>query len=217
MSALFFGSISALADTSELQREAFNQAFREHRLDWEWDRETYRGLLGSNGGADRIAAYARDRGESVDAAAVHATKSALFQRNLLTSEVAPRPGVVQTIKDARAAGTVLAFVTTTSAENLKALFTALEPAVAAGDFDLVLSAGDVEPGKPDPAVYRLALERLGLAPGDAVAVEDNPGGVQAARAAGVRVVAFPNENTAGLDLGAERTVERLALAELQTA
>ena len=39
MPAILFGSISTVADTSELQREAFNQAFAEHGLDWRWDRD----------------------------------------------------------------------------------------------------------------------------------------------------------------------------------
>ena len=36
MSAILFGSISTIADTSELQRQAFNQAFKAHGLDWDW-------------------------------------------------------------------------------------------------------------------------------------------------------------------------------------
>ena len=75
MIAILFGSISTLADTSEIQRDSFNQAFVEHGLDWTWDQQEYAGLLGSNGGRDRVAAYAADRGEEVDAEAVHATKS----------------------------------------------------------------------------------------------------------------------------------------------
>jgi len=58
MSAVLFGSIGALADTSEVQREAFNEAFRAHGLDWDWSREEYRQLLQSSGGKDRIATYA---------------------------------------------------------------------------------------------------------------------------------------------------------------
>ena len=69
MSALLLGSISVLADTSELQREAFNQAFAEHGLDWEWSRKECRNLLTSNGGRDRVAEYAGGRDETVDAEA----------------------------------------------------------------------------------------------------------------------------------------------------
>ena len=67
MSALLLGSISTVADTSELQRQAFNQAFEAHGLDWRWDRDDYRAMLSTSGGQDRIAGYARSRGEDVDA------------------------------------------------------------------------------------------------------------------------------------------------------
>ena len=90
MSAILFGSISTLADTSELQREAFNRAFAEHGLNWRWDLDDYRTMLEKSGGADRIAAYAEERGDTVDAAAVHATKSKLFQESLASASVAPR-------------------------------------------------------------------------------------------------------------------------------
>jgi beta-phosphoglucomutase-like phosphatase (HAD superfamily) len=57
----------------------------------------------------------------------------------------------------------------------------------------VLACGDeVAAHKPDPAVYRLALERLGLPPEAAVAFEDTPHGVSAAVAAGSRCVAIPH-------------------------
>ena len=54
MPALLFGSISTIADTSELQRQAFNDAFEAHGLDWRWDRDEYRSLLEQSGGMDRV-------------------------------------------------------------------------------------------------------------------------------------------------------------------
>ena len=73
MPAILFGPISTISDTSELQRQAFNDAFAEHGLDWNWGLDEYRALLTSNGGAARIADYAAERGDEVDAQAVHAT------------------------------------------------------------------------------------------------------------------------------------------------
>lgn len=208
MTAILFGSISTLADTSELQRTAFNEAFAQHGLDWRWDRDDYRAMLDSNGGAARIVEYARDRGEEVDADAVHATKSELFQKSLAGAAM-PRSGVVETIRAAKDAGTRLGFVTTTSAGNVDALFEALAPDVQRSDFDVVVSADDVAETKPAPDAYEFALARLGEDAAAVVAVEDNPGGVRSATAAGLRVVAFPNENTADADFGGAETVDRL--------
>ncbi|MBV9794856.1 MAG: HAD-IA family hydrolase [Actinobacteria bacterium] len=216
MSALLLGSISTVADTSELQRQAFNEAFAAHGLDWRWDRDDYRAMLAKNGGQDRIAEYARSRGQEVDAAAVHQTKSEIFRKRLATAGLAPRPGVADTIKAAQDHGWKVGLVTTTAAENVAALLARLHPQVSDQDFDVIVDAARVESPKPDPAAYVFALQALTEAPGDCVAVEDNVGGVEAAVAAGVPCVAFPNENTGQGDFpAAAEQVGRLDFAALQ--
>lgn len=216
MPALLFGSIGAVADTSELQREAFNRAFAEHGLDWTWDQDTYRELLAKSGGANRVAEYAEERGESVDAAAVHRTKTDLFQSLLGEKPVALRDGVPEAVSSAKSEGYKVAFVTTTEAANIDALLGAVD-GLDASDFDLIVDVSQVDEPKPDPSVYAFALERLGEQAGDVVAVEDNVGGVEAATSANVAVVAFPGENNAGHDFGAaDRVVDRLTFSELST-
>jgi HAD superfamily hydrolase (TIGR01509 family) len=216
MPALLLGSISTLADTSEIQRDAFNRAFAEHGLDWSWDREEYATLLDSNGGRDRVAAYAEARGESVDADAVHATKSRIYQETLTTSDgdISPRPGVVASITAAREKGYRVGLVTTTSADNIAALGQALSGKLSIDDLDVVVDQSLVSNRKPDGEAYTYALQQLGVDAGDAVAVEDNLGGVASAQAAGVRVVAFPNGNTVNQDFGDVRRVEALDPEEL---
>jgi mannitol-1-/sugar-/sorbitol-6-/2-deoxyglucose-6-phosphatase len=59
-------------------------------------------------------------------------------------------------------------------------------------FEAVVSADDVERGKPDPDIYLLAARRLGVEPGECLAFEDSVTGARAARAAGMRVVAIPS-------------------------
>jgi beta-phosphoglucomutase len=56
-------------------------------------------------------------------------------------------------------------------------------------FEFIVAKEDVTVPKPDPEGYRLALARLGLPGSDVVAIEDSPGGLAAARGAGVRTVA----------------------------
>ena len=215
MTAILFGSISTLADTSEIQRDAFNTAFAEHGLDWTWDQEEYAGLLGSNGGRDRVAAYADDRGEDVDADAVHATKSRIYQGALRLAAVAPREGVAETIRAAKEQGLKVGLVTTTSADNLSALGDALADEIDFSDFDVVVDQSKVSNRKPDAEAYAYALAQLGVDASDAVAIEDNLGGVESAKAAGVPVVAFPNGNTVTHDFGDTRRVESIDLADLR--
>ena len=54
MPAILFGSIGTIADTSELQRQAFNKAFALHNLEWQWSRTEYISLLEKSGGTCRI-------------------------------------------------------------------------------------------------------------------------------------------------------------------
>lgn len=77
-------------------------------------------------------------------------------------------------------------------------------------FTVIASGFDLGRSKPDPTVYRVACEALGVAPGDAVAFEDSPAGVASARAAGLLVVGVPDRP--GVDLraaGAHRVVASL--------
>lgn len=216
MSAVLFGSISTVADTSELQRQAFNQAFEAHGLDWRWDQDQYRGMLSKSGGAGRIAEYASSLGQSVDAQAVHETKSTMFRQSLATAELAPRAGVVETIRGAKTKGWKVGLVTTTSRDNISALLDALSPDVQTSDFDLIVDAASVEAPKPDKAAYSYALQNLSEVAADCVAIEDNVDGIHAAVAAGLPCVAFPNENTVQHDVAAaERTVDRLDIDELR--
>lgn len=215
MPAILFGSISTLVDSSELQRRAFNESFEAHGLDWQWSQPDYVAMLDSNGGAQRIADYAEAHGDDVDADAVHATKSAIFQELLATSGVKARPGVIATITEAKRRDVKLAFVTTTSPENISALLEALSPDIDVDTFDLIVDCDSVARPKPDAAAYTFALEELGENADAAVAIEDNVGGVAAASAAGVRCIAFPNENTADGDFAsAADTVDSLNAEQL---
>ena len=67
-------------------------------------------------------------------------------------------------------------------------------------WDAVVCREDAARAKPAPDLYVRAVEALGVAPDEAVAIEDSPNGIAAAKAAGLRVVAVPNEVTGTLDL-----------------
>jgi HAD superfamily hydrolase (TIGR01509 family) len=216
MPAILFGSISTVADTSELQRDSFNQSFEIHGLDWHWDRDQYRAMLATSGGQSRIAEYARSLGQTVDAKAVHETKSEIFRDLLATAELSPRAGVVETIRGAKDNNWKVGLVTTTSGDNVLSLLAALSPDVRMGDFDVIVNASSVEQPKPDKAAYSFALRNITENPADCVAIEDNVDGVQAAVAAGLACVAFPNQNTIDHDFAAAvGCVEKLDVEELQ--
>ncbi|HEX2902381.1 MAG TPA: HAD-IA family hydrolase [Jatrophihabitans sp.] len=214
MPAVLFGSINTLTDISELQRDAFTRAIRQHGLDWQWDDAEYRASLTSRGGAQRITAYAHQRAQQVDADAVYRTETELV-RQRLAGKLQPRPGVVETIAAAKDEGIKLGLVTTASQDTVAAVLAALSPHVRADDFDVVVDGSAVHEDKPDRAAYERALQVLEEEPVQCVAIEDNVGGVLSAHSAAIACVAFPNENTAGHNFEhADRRVQRLDLAEL---
>ena len=65
---------------------------------------------------------------------------------------------------------------------------------------MVLGGDDVTLGKPNPDIYLLAAERLGLPPLECIAIEDSPVGIAAAVSAGIHTVAVRTESTKGLDI-----------------
>jgi HAD superfamily hydrolase (TIGR01509 family) len=79
-----------------------------------------------------------------------------------------------------------------SSSNRQLIDTALELAGLASCFEATVSSEEVARGKPAPDVYLEAARRLGVDPTRCAAVEDSHGGIRSAKAAGMRVIAFPN-------------------------
>lgn len=108
---------------------------------------------------------------------------------------APRvfPGVVELARRLQGKAR-LAVVTTTWRENVEVV---LASAGLGGAFEVIVAKEDAKRAKPDPEPYKIALKRLGVSAGSAVALEDSPTGLASARAAGVRVVAVGHRRPAG--------------------
>ncbi len=85
----------------------------------------------------------------------------------------------------RANGVETAVVSSAPRENVETLLEALGLSDA---FDTVIAEEDAERGKPDPQSYLVAAKRLGERPEDCVVIEDAPGGVEAAKRAGMRCI-----------------------------
>jgi HAD superfamily hydrolase (TIGR01509 family) len=81
-----------------------------------------------------------------------------------------------------------------SSSNRPLIDTALETAGLAACFTATVSSEEVARGKPAPDVYLEAARRLGFEPSACAAVEDSHGGIQSAKAAGMRVIVFPNQS-----------------------
>ena len=113
----------------------------------------------------------------------------------------PLKGVCQFIDKARAKGLKLAIAS--SADAVKVNINLKELKFPPAAFDAVVCGNDVEKKKPNPKIFLLAAERLGLLPQECLVVEDSVNGVKAAKAAGCRCLAvttsFSREELTGAD------------------
>jgi HAD superfamily hydrolase (TIGR01509 family) len=108
------------------------------------------------------------------------------------------PGVVEHLDAAKAAGLKVGVASSSTREWVRSHLSRLG---ILDRFDCVRCRDDVANVKPEPDLYLAVLECLGVAASEAIAIEDSPNGVQAAKRSGMRCVAIPNSITAGLDLG----------------
>lgn len=200
--AIIFGAIGTLVETSKMQRNAFNQAFSEAGLDWEWSEDTYIQLLKKSGGRNRISDYAEAQGITVDANELHRRKTQIFNEMMVSEGLKPRPGVMETISHALAAGVKLGFATTTSQNNIQAIFIALDGALQRSMFDFIGSAETVTAPKPDPEIYHRAMDEMGVTPSECIAIEDTAVSMKSALAAGIDCIAFPGAYTEATDFEA---------------
>lgn len=222
LKALIFDVDGTLAETEELHREAFNEAFAAADRDWHWDQDLYRDLLKVTGGKERIRHYLQMNGLEMDGetddlvAGLHLDKNRRYAAKVAAG-IALRPGVAALIDAARRDGLQLAIATTTSRSNLDALLAAAFGPGAADWFAAIVTGEDVERKKPDPEAYEIALERLDRQPGECVAFEDSANGLKAAAEAGIAVVVTPGIYTAHETFeGAARLVIDLDALELKS-
>ncbi len=212
LEALIFDVDGTLADTErDGHLLAFNMAFKEAGLDWDWSVELYGQLLAVTGGKERIRYYIRDfynqeRGENfsmplevtnVDEfiAGLHAAKTRFYTQLMADGAVPLRPGVVRLFQEVRQAGLRMAIATTTTPENVTALLTHTLGADSVDWFE-VIAAGDIVPAKkPAPDIYTYAMEKMNLSADQCLAFEDSHNGLLSSYGAGLKTVITVNDYT----------------------
>lgn len=215
LQAVIFDVDGTLAETErEGHRIAFNQAFAEFDLDWDWTPDLYGELLSITGGKERVRLYIQTRAQEHLArtdldlwiARLYKRKSELYSERVHSGAITLRAGVARLITELRQSGIRLAIATTTAPSNIHSLISAnlrkdmLELFEVIGAGDLLISK------KPAPDVYQWVLQRLGLPAEACLAIEDSSIGLSAARAAKLPTVITVSSYTAGEDFDGALTV-----------
>ncbi len=192
LQAVLFDVDGTLADTEQDgHRLAFNAAFKQFDLDWNWDIDLYGELLQITGGKERIRFYLEkykptelNRNDLKEwIASLHKTKTKHFESLMEAGSIPLRPGVARLIHELRQEKIKLAIATTTTMENVTALLKSTLGEEAIGWFD-VIGAGDIVPQKkPAPDIYHWVLDQLQLTAQQCIAIEDSENGLKSALAA----------------------------------
>jgi beta-phosphoglucomutase-like phosphatase (HAD superfamily) len=202
--ALFFDFDGTLWDSESAVFDAYRRLYATHGEDL--PAEEWALGVGTLGGFDPVAdlearlgrALQRTKGEDPGWESVVGSLDG----------IGLRPGVRTYLEEATARGLALGIV---SSNERDWVVEHLERLGTADVWSVVLTAdGDELRAKPHPALYLDALRAVGAAPDEAVAVEDSPNGIAAAKSAGLFCLAVPNEVTVTLDLtAADVTVDSL--------
>jgi HAD superfamily hydrolase (TIGR01509 family) len=185
MQAIVFDFDGLLMDTETTMVESWQTEWAYHGLELDLD-----GFWPGHGGdisEDRYALLAAAVGTGFDRAESHARRMA--HRDQMHADLDFRPGIRDWIVTARELGLRVAIA---SSSPRAWVLGHLDRVDAVDLFDEVATGDEVTTHKPDPAIYQLALQRLGVPGSSAIAVEDTPHGVAAAQAAGMYAVAVPN-------------------------
>jgi putative hydrolase of the HAD superfamily len=202
--ALIFDFDGLILDTESPGFRAWTDVYESYGCSLPFDK--YSACIGTIGGFDLHGYLETQSGKTLDRDELERACNARWLA--LMEEQPLRPGVAECVSSARMRGLKLAIASSSTQEwvvrNLRK-FGLLD------EFDAVCTRDYVDAVKPDPALYLLALKKLGVAADEAIAFEDSPPGILAAKRAGLYCIAIPNSLTK--DLALDQADRRLTSLE----
>ena len=207
LKAIFFDQDGVIIDTEkDGHRVAFNETFKAVGYDFQWDVDRYHKLLQISGGKERMRHYFHEEGLFTELSKseeddfikdLHKKKTEIFISLIEAGKLPLRTGVKRVMKEAREKGVRLGVCTTANERSANAIARGILRDI---EFEFVLAGDVVSKKKPDPEIYLLALEKIGLKPQQCLVIEDSRNGILAAKAADLYVVATTSVYTENEDL-----------------
>jgi HAD superfamily hydrolase (TIGR01509 family) len=224
--ALIFDCDGVIVESEELHRRSYNQCWASENLGFEWSYEFYEMLQNTvGGGKEKMRWYFERHGwpdnvvtdseRETLVSHLHKKKTQLYKDLIQNGDAQIRPGVLRLMDEAYEKGYKLAICSAANASAVSLVLDMLVGADRLAKFDVILAGDIVSKKKPDPMIYTVALEKLGLQPQNCVVIEDSQIGVQAAVAAGIPVFVTYTPYTAKQTFaGAEATFSSLGDPDL---
>ena len=194
MKSLLFGSIGSIVESSEIQRKAFNAAFKEFGIDWHWNVANYIKMLEKPGGLNRLIEFSKNKLNLDDAKQIHLLKIKHFKL-LSKKKLKPRDGVLEVIEYASIHNIKIGFITTTTKDTLDLVINNLSKQVDFSKFDLITHDEFVSKRKPDPEIYKFALKKLEVMYSSSLAIENTIENCRSAMNANIQTLLYPGEYT----------------------
>jgi len=184
----------------EAHLPAFNYAFNELGINWNWDINTYIQLLIINGGKNRIAHYAKSRNDTFSnelILKIHEKKQFHYLEIIKRKCVCFKTGVIRLIKELHGKK-VRQFIVTSSSRMqvellVEYLFNGFNP------FEFIISSEDVELKKPNPLPYLKAIHLSGIKKNNSIVFEDSNPGLISSLAAKLPTIFVPSNIPTVLD------------------
>ncbi len=190
--AIIFDMDGVLVDNRDIHMEAFETFAERHGL--EVTREKLLLTFGKTNDQIFDALFGEGKYTAEEKHAMGIEKEIIY-RDIFEQKIEPAPGLVRLLKELKTKGIKMAVGSSGPLPNVEFV---LERCGISEYFDALAHGGIISKGKPDPEVFLLAAELLGATPDECIVFEDAIVGIEAARRAGMTVVAMDTTFPAGM-------------------
>ena len=201
---LIFDMDGTLIDSNPTHKEAYKQFFA--RYDIELTDDDFKEQISGRMNPEILTYFFKQKGEKLSEERIQELtreKETLFQQ-LYAPKIEPVKGLTEFLMAAKAADIPMALATSAPQMNVDFVFDRLG---IRQYFQQVVTEADVDKGKPNPSVFKIAADRLGSDSAHSIVFEDSDKGVEAAQKAGMVVVALTTSHEPEATEKAERVID----------